>query len=297
MTDISVIKMIISVAVWRIYPSWMNDRLRAWEGLGHSAMFWARLSRDDFRLKLENISFLSRVMFISKSFFCFPRFCKIWRQTFELWGFWFRRCLGALFENSASSPGIFCELWIRPWVFLKFSFLFSKQSWCHLPDSYGDLQAEQSTFRMKTWLPGVGEIDRWILRRIVDRSRDRYESLAVIHSPKEKKHSEVRVWLSGVSTLHRLQNPASFRSLFRRPADVATVFTSLFSCTLMHSCRSVSGCSAGTAKRSSHPWHFRCWSPKRNELECTDLVHWTAALNRFSSRDAIIVVGSVTNLC
>ena len=57
MTDISVIKMIISVAVGRIYLSWVNDKLRAWEGLGHSGMFWARLSRDDFRSKFENISF------------------------------------------------------------------------------------------------------------------------------------------------------------------------------------------------------------------------------------------------
>ena len=46
----------------------MNDKLRAWEGLGHSGMFWARLSRDDFRSKLENISFLSQVMFISSFF-------------------------------------------------------------------------------------------------------------------------------------------------------------------------------------------------------------------------------------
>ena len=69
MTDISVIKMIISVAVRRIYPSWVNDKLRAWEGFGHSRMFWARLSRDDFRSKLEIISFLSRVMSVSKSFF------------------------------------------------------------------------------------------------------------------------------------------------------------------------------------------------------------------------------------
>ena len=68
MTDISVIKMIISVAVWRIYPSWVNDKLWAWEGLGHFGMFWARLSGDDFRSKLEIISFLSRVMFILKSF-------------------------------------------------------------------------------------------------------------------------------------------------------------------------------------------------------------------------------------
>ena len=98
------------------YPSWVNDKLRAWEGLGHSRMFWARLSRDDFRLKLEIISFLSRDMSISKSF-CFPRFWKIWRQTFKFWGFWFRRCLGGLFENSAPSPGIFCIFWKFPFFF------------------------------------------------------------------------------------------------------------------------------------------------------------------------------------
>ena len=34
-------------------------------------------------------------------------------------------------------------------------------------------------------------------------------------------------------------------------------------------------------------------SLRRNELECTYLVHWTGALHRFSSRDAIIFVGSV----
>ena len=49
-----------------------------------------------------------------------------------------------------------------------------------------------------------------------------------------------------------------------------------------------SGCSAEKSKKSSHPWHFRCWSPRRNELECTDLVHWPVALRRFSSRDATI---------
>ena len=145
MTDISVIKMIISVAVWRIYPSWVNEKLWAWEGLGHSGMFWARLwiSRDDFRSKLEIISVLSRVMFISKSF-CFPRFCKIWRQTFEPWDFWFRRCLGALFENCAPSLGIFLRTPTTTEYFLKISILFSKQSRCYLPDSYGDPQAEQT---------------------------------------------------------------------------------------------------------------------------------------------------------
>ena len=128
MTDISVIKMIISVAVWRIYPSWVNDKLWAWEGLGHFGMCWARFSGDDFRSKLEIISFLSRVMFISKSF-CFPRFCKIWRQTFEPWGFWFRRCLGALFENRGPSLGIFLRTpTTTTSIFWKFLFFFQSRA-------------------------------------------------------------------------------------------------------------------------------------------------------------------------
>ena len=110
MTDISVIKMIISVAVLRIYPSWVNDKLRAWEGLGHSGMFWARLAlKGRFSFEAQNylFSFQSYVRF--EEFFCFPRFSKIWRQMFKLWGFWFGGCFGALFENSAPSPGIFAN--------------------------------------------------------------------------------------------------------------------------------------------------------------------------------------------
>ena len=110
MTNISVIKMIISVAVWRIYLSWVNDKLRAWEGLGHSGMFWARLSRDNFRSKLENISFLSRVMFISKSFFVSRAFVRFGakRSIAEAFGFddvlklflKLRSVTGHLFANS-----------------------------------------------------------------------------------------------------------------------------------------------------------------------------------------------------
>ena len=76
--------------------------------------------------------------------FCFPRYCKIWRQTFEPRGFWFRRCLGALFENCGPSLGIFLRTpTTTTSIFLKISFPFSKQSQCYLPDSYGDPQAEQ----------------------------------------------------------------------------------------------------------------------------------------------------------
>ena len=34
-----------------------------------------------------------------------------------------------------------------------------------------------------------------------------------------------------------------------------------------------SGCSAGKAKENTHPWHFRCWSPRRNER------YWSGSLD------------------
>ena len=84
----------------------MNDKLRAWEGLGHSRKFWARLSRDDFRSKLEIISFLPRDMSVSKGFW-FPALLKDLAPNVQALGLWFGRSLGGLFENSAPSPGIF----------------------------------------------------------------------------------------------------------------------------------------------------------------------------------------------
>ena len=231
MTDISVIKMIISVAVWRIYPSWVNDKLRAWEGLGHSRMFWARLSRDDFRSKLEIISFLSRVMSVSKSFL-FPALLKDFgAKLFKLWGFWFRPCLGGLFENSALSPGIFLRTpttWTTTTsIFLKnfFSFFQNRAdvtclTACAIPELSKALSDGTSKTRMKTWLPCVGETER---RRTMDRSRDWHESCAAIHGPKEKKKKQ-----GSQRVIVRKLNPSSstnqrvLRSLFPR-SDVATV--------------------------------------------------------------------------
>ena len=126
MTDISVIKMIISVAVWRIYLSWVNDKLQAWEGLGNSGMFWARLSRDDFRSKLEIISILSRVMSISKSFL-FPRaFVRFGAKRLSAGAFGFDDVLELFLKTPLRHrPFFFCELRLRPRVF-EISFLFSK---------------------------------------------------------------------------------------------------------------------------------------------------------------------------
>ena len=124
--------------------------------------------------------------------FCFPCFWKIWHQAFKLWGFWFRRRLGGLFENFVPSPGIFfAHSDYDHEYFLKLSFLFSKaepvllvrQLW-QSPGWAKHFGVGSSKSRMKTWLPDVGEIER---RRTNDRRCDWYESLAVIHGPKRKK--------------------------------------------------------------------------------------------------------------
>ena len=60
-----------------------------------------------FSFEARNYLFSFQRYDLFEEFFCFPCFWKIWRQTFKLWGCWFRRCLGGLFEHSAPSPGIF----------------------------------------------------------------------------------------------------------------------------------------------------------------------------------------------
>ena len=294
MTDISVIKMIISVAVWRIYPSWVNDKLRVWEGFGHSRKSWARLSRDDFRSKLEIISFLSRDMTFSKSFL-FPALLKDLAPNIQALGLLVSTMSWRSFWKLRSVTGhFFCELRLRPRVIFENFLSFSKepvllpwQLW-RSPGWAKHFGDGTSKTRMKTWsTSGVGEIER---RRTIDRRRDWYESCAVIHCPnrKKKKHNEASVWSCVVSTLHHLQTREFWAACFRDPMS-QPFCTSLLSCTA----EGRSGCSAGKAKESSHPWHFRFWSLRRNELECTDLVHWKEALHRFLSRDAIIFVGSL----
>ena len=238
--------MIISVAVWRIYPSWVNDKLRAWEGLGHSRMFWARLSRDDFRSKLEIISFLSRVMSVSKSFFCFPRFCKIWRQIFNLWGFWFRRCLGGLFENSAPSPGIFLRTpttWTTTTsIFLKISFLFSKTepmllTWPLM--AIPKLSKALWWWNIKDQNENLTSV-RWRDGAQKDHGSSSRLARVVCGDPwsKREKNKEVSVWLCEVSILHHLQTSEFWGACFRDPMSLP-FRTSLFSRTQMYSCRTV----------------------------------------------------------
>ena len=234
-------------------------------------------------------------MSVSKSF-CFPRFWKIWRQMFKLWGFWFRRCFGALFEKSAPSPGIFfANSYYDHKYFLKIS--FPKKSRFYLPESYGDPKSEQSTLVMVRRKP------EWKLDfRALARSSAEGPSIVVaigtsrvrwsMVQKREKKNTRKSACDCAKAQPFIIYKPASFEepvSETRRRYRFALRRFRGRGCTAAGR----SGCSAGTAKKSSHPWHYRCWSLRRNKLECTDLVHRTEALHRFSSRDAIIVVGSV----
>ena len=251
--------MIISVAVWRIYPSWVNDKLWAWKGLSHFGMFWgeALKGRFSFEARKYLFSFHSYVHF-AQEFFCFPRFCKIWRQTFERWGFWLRRCLGALLETPLGHRAPFCELRLRPRVFFENFLSFFKAQpvfTCltailipRLNNPFGD-----DTSKIIEWKLHF----RALARLSEEDCRDWYQSLAVIHGPKrEKKHKEVSVWLCQVSTLHHRQTSEFWRTCFQEQI-LLPFCTSLFSCTWMYSCRLVRlqlGDSARKAiNRSCHP--------------------------------------------
>ena len=88
----------------------MNDRLRGWDGLGHSEMFWARLSRDDFLSKLEIISFLSRVMSVSKSFFVSRAFERFGAKCSSSGDFGFNDVLEVFLKTPLRHQAFFCEL-------------------------------------------------------------------------------------------------------------------------------------------------------------------------------------------
>ena len=240
MTDISVIKMIISVAVWRIYPSWVNNKLWAWEGLGHSGMFWARLSRDDFRSKLEIVSFPSGVMSVSKSFFVSRAFEKFGAKCSSSGTFGFDDVLGLFLKTPLHHRAFFANSHYDHKNFLKISFLFSKaepvllawqlwrsQVWAK---HFGD---GTSKTRMKPRLPGVGEIER---RKTIDRRRDWYKSCAVIHGPEEKKKNTRKSACDCAKAQpFIIYKPASFEE----PVSSLPLRTSLFSWTWMYSCRTV----------------------------------------------------------
>ena len=262
---------------------------------------FGRGSRGTIFVRSSKLSlFFPEIWPFRRVFFCFPRFWKIWRQTFKLWGFWFRRCLGGLFGNSAPSPGIFLRTPTTTTSnFWKFSFFFPK-SRCYFPDSYGDPHAEQSTLVM------VRQKPEWKLDRppVLVRSSAEAPSIVVAIGTSRVRWSIVQIEKKKkTQRSQRLIVPKSQPFIIYKPGSFEQpVFETrchnrfALRCYRARECTAVerSGCSAWKAMKSIHPWHFRCWSLRRNELECTDLAHWTGALHRFFlSRDAIIFVGSL----
>ena len=105
----------------------MNDKLRAWEGLGHSRMFWARLPRDDFRSKLEIISFPSRVMSVSKSFYVSRAFERFGAKRSSSGAFGFDDVLEVILKTPLRHRAFLANSVYDRGYFLKISFLFSKE--------------------------------------------------------------------------------------------------------------------------------------------------------------------------
>ena len=86
-------------------------------------------------------------MFISKSFSVSRAFVRFGAKRSSSGAFGFDDTLELLFKTPLRHRAFFANSEYDHEHFLKISFIFSKQSRCHLPDSCGDLQAEQSTFK------------------------------------------------------------------------------------------------------------------------------------------------------
>ena len=250
MTDISVIKMIISVAVWRIYPSWCEWQVASVGGTRPLRNVLGEALEGRFSFEARNYLFSCQSYARFEEFFCFPCFWKIWRQMFKLWGFWFRRCLRGLFENSAPSLGTFCELQLRPQVFFgKFSFFSPKQS----PAKQSPVLLAWQLWRSPVWAIDTvvmvhrkqeWKLDFWAWATssaegpsivvAIGTGRVRWS----IVQKKKKKHKEISVWLKEVSTLHHPQTSELWGACFRDPMSLP-FRTSLLSWTWMYSCGTV----------------------------------------------------------
>ena len=230
--------------------------------------------------------FLPELCPIRRVFFCFPRFWKIWCQMFQLWGFWFWRCVGALFENSTPSPGIFfANSYYDHKYFLKISFLFFQSR-----AGFTCLTTMAIPSLSKSTLVIVRRKPEWKLdfRALARSSAEGPSIVGAIGKSrvqwsmvkKRKKNTRKSACDCAKAQPFIIYKPGSFEEPV---SETQRRYRFSLRCFRGRGCTATgrSDCSAGPAKKSSHPRHFRCWSLRCNELECTDLVHWTEALDRF----------------
>ena len=83
-------------------------------------------------------------MFISKSFFVSRAFVKFGAKRSSSGAFGFDDALELFLKTLLRHRAFFANFEYDHEYFLKISFTFSKQSPCHLPNSCGNLQPEQS---------------------------------------------------------------------------------------------------------------------------------------------------------
>ena len=186
--------------------------------------------RFSFEARNYLFSFQSYVRF--EEFFCFPRFWKIWRQMFKLWAgaFGFDDVLGALFENSARSPGTFLwTLTTTTSISWKFPFFFSKAEPVLLA-----WQLWRSQVRANHFGDGTSKTRMKLDFRALARSSAEGPSIVVAIGTSRVRWSMVQKRKKSTHTqgsqrvIVRRLNPSSstnqrvLRSLFPRP-DVATV--------------------------------------------------------------------------
>ena len=231
MTDISVIKMITWVAAWRIYPSWVNDKLRGVGGTRplRNVLGETLAGRFSFEGRNYLFSFPSYVNF--EEFFVSRAFVKFGAKHSSAGAFGFDDVF-ELFWNPLGHRASFCEVRLRPEVF--FENFHSNQSRCYLPDSCDESQAEQSSSvmvrrKLETSLPGIGESEcRGGPSIIVAISTSRLQWSMV---QKRQKPDEVSVWLPFIVCKTSEATSKFWGACFRDPMFLPFCTQSLFSYT------------------------------------------------------------------
>ena len=207
-------------------------------------------------------------MFISKSFFVSRAFVKFGAKRSSHWAFGLDDVFELFLKTALRHWAFSCELRLGPRVFFFNFHSFFKQSRCYLPDSYGDPQAEQRSLVM------VRRKLEWKLDfRALARSRAEGPSIVVAISTSRLLWSMVQKRQKPDKVSVSCDCPLSSTKAARKPASFAEpVFETwcfyrfALRCFRVRGCTVArrSGCRSGPAKKSSHPWHFRCWSPERS---------------------------------
>ena len=98
---------------WLINLWWANDQVAGAGGTRPLENVFGEAFKGGFWFEVWNCLFSYEFSSFRSVFFCFSCFCQIWRQASKLRGFWFRRYLGAHFQNADLSSGLF--FWNSEW--------------------------------------------------------------------------------------------------------------------------------------------------------------------------------------